>query len=215
MGARVVPTIATVILFFGASTVAADAQDARSDAEKSILPGVSVGLLAARSRFHDPYDGAYRTSLAPMFALRAFERIGSRFALGLGLQYVDQRVMGLGPILQYQLEYLEAPVTVTGVLGRMAGVQAEIHGGAVAGLPMRCRVNSTVPGGQKALISCGDAPVAVSRHRMEVNLRGGAALRTRVGPMSLGLSGAVQYGVHDVFGNARVTTLLFGLELGR
>jgi len=205
---------AGLLTFAGASTVA-DAQSTQGETPSSILPRVSFGLLAARSTFQAPYDGNFQRDLTPTVAIRAFERLGSRFALGVGLQYVDQRVTGLGPILQYQLEYLEVPLTLTGVLGQVAGVQAEVHAGAVGGVPMRCRINSTVPGGQTAVIRCGDPPVEVASQRMEASLRGGVALRTRLGLTSLGLSGAIQYGLREVFGHARVTTLLLGVELGR
>ena len=179
------------------------------------LPDVSAGIHATRSTFRGPYRGEYRTDLAPMVSVMAYQGLGSGFAAGLGLQYVNQRVTGLGPVLRYRLEYLEVPLTLTRSIGWIGRIATEIHGGGVMGVPLRCTAVSAVPGGAQAQAACGDPPIGVEDHRMEASLRLGGSARIRVGPTWLALTGGLQYGIRDVFGNARVTTLLLGVEIGR
>ena len=190
---------------------AISAQSSRSD----WLPDFSAGIHATRSTFRGHYRGEYRTDLAPMVTFTAYQRLGSGFAGGLGLQYVNQRVTGLGPVLRYGLEYLEVPLTLTRSIGWIGPIATELHGGGLLGVPLRCRALSAVPGGAESTLGCGDQPVGVEDHRVALSLRLGASARLRAGSYWLGLTGGLQYGLRNVFGHARVTTLLLGAEIGR
>jgi hypothetical protein len=179
------------------------------------LPGVTAGLHLSRSAFHRPYRGYYRTDLAPLVSIGLNRDLGSGFGFGLGLQYVDQRLTGLGPTLRYRLEYLEVPITVRRSLGRLGPISADVHAGGLVGVPLRCRAVSAVPGGSETTLGCGEDPIAVEKHRLEASLRVGASARARFESTWLGLSAALQHGLRDVYGEARVTTLLLGAEIGR